>query len=425
MKSAVLLLAVMTATRANVFNPLESISDLTKKATDAVEGLTKIGEGSTASIPDSLKVPRKTIEELVRAEEYPVESHYVTTEDNYILNMYRIPYGKTDKKPTKVVLLQHGLLACCTDWILFGKERGLAYMLADQGFDVWLANCRGNYYSRNHTKLNPDKDAEFWDFSWHEIGMYDIPAMIDYILKETKQEKLYHVGHSQGTTSFYVMTSMKPEYNKKIIHHISLAPVGFMNHLSSPVIQFVALNTLPFGTLLQLLGRNEFMPEDGFLNLFTDVFCSNTGASKLICKNVLFLMAGFNADQMNNDDIPPIMTYYPAGAATRQIIHYGQEVNSHRFCRYDYGLMKNNKLYLGRLTPPDYELNKITTKITLIFSKNDWLSSDIDVERLENALPNVVKIEAPLKNCNHLDYLFGKDAPRLIYPLITKILTEN
>lgn len=52
-------------------------------------------------------------------------------------------------------------------------------------------------FSRNHTSLSPEK-PEFWQFSWHEIGYYDLPTMIDYILLQTNKTKLAYVGHSQG-----------------------------------------------------------------------------------------------------------------------------------------------------------------------------------------------------------------------------------
>lgn len=41
------------------------------------------------------------------------------------------------------------------------------------------------------------ESEEFWDFSWHEIGFYDIPAMINYVLETTKTDKLDYIGHSQ------------------------------------------------------------------------------------------------------------------------------------------------------------------------------------------------------------------------------------
>lgn len=64
-------------------------------------------------------------------------------------------------------------------------------------FQVWIGNARGNTYSRHHISMQPE-DAAFWNFSWHEIGIYDIPATIDYILEQTNQTKLSYVGHSQG-----------------------------------------------------------------------------------------------------------------------------------------------------------------------------------------------------------------------------------
>jgi len=35
-----------------------------------------------------------------------------------------------------------------------------------------------------------------------EMGRYDSPAFIDYILAVTKREKLIYIGHSQGESSF-------------------------------------------------------------------------------------------------------------------------------------------------------------------------------------------------------------------------------
>lgn len=72
----------------------------------------------------------------------------------------------------------------------------VAYILADAGYDVWLGNARGTERSREHINLSADgrKQKQFWTFSWHEIGMYDVPESIDYVLNVTKQEKLHYVG---------------------------------------------------------------------------------------------------------------------------------------------------------------------------------------------------------------------------------------
>lgn len=36
--------------------------------------------------------------------------------------------------------------------------------------------------------------------SFDEMAKFDLPATIDFIVEKTGQEKLYYVGHSQGTT---------------------------------------------------------------------------------------------------------------------------------------------------------------------------------------------------------------------------------
>lgn len=105
-----------------------------------------------------------------------------------------------------------------------------------------MPNVRGNLYSRNHVSLDPDEEI-FWDFSWHEIALYDVTATIDYVLKQTKQEKLFYIGHSQGTTTFYVLCSEKPEYNEKILAHFSLAPLAYTSHMTSPLLNMISVGT--------------------------------------------------------------------------------------------------------------------------------------------------------------------------------------
>lgn len=72
-----------------------------------------------------------------------------------------------------------------------------AYVFASAGFDVWLPNCRGNFYSRNHSTLSPS-DPEFWAFSYYEIAIYDYPAVVKFVRGITGCEKVYIVAHSQG-----------------------------------------------------------------------------------------------------------------------------------------------------------------------------------------------------------------------------------
>lgn len=62
------------------------------------------------------------------------------------------------------MLLVHGLSSSCEDFLVAGPKRGLAFLLADAGYDVWLGNTRGNLHSRKHIRFNPDTDDRFWEF---------------------------------------------------------------------------------------------------------------------------------------------------------------------------------------------------------------------------------------------------------------------
>ncbi|CAH2066163.1 unnamed protein product, partial [Iphiclides podalirius] len=276
---------------------------------------------------------------LIRRYGYPCEIHRVYTEDKYVLEMHRVPYGrnqsdKVEQRP--VAFLQHGLLSSSAEWVLMTPGKGLAYILADAGYDVWMGNARGNTYSRNHVYVKPTQSA-FWQFSWHEIGYYDLPAMIDYSMKETGVKKVQYIGFSQGTTAFWVMASMRPEYNEKVTAMHALAPIAFIRNIRSPLIKAVAPFTNSLERVMKLLGANEFLPNGKINELAGEHLCVEEAVTQVLCKNLLFLICGFDNEQMNNTMLPVVLGHTPAGASTRQIIHFGQLYNSDDFLQFDFG----------------------------------------------------------------------------------------
>lgn len=89
----------------------------------------------------------------------------------------------------------------------------------------------------------------FLTFRWHEIGVYDLPAIIDHVLNMTSTDKVHYVGHSQGTTSFFVMCSERPDYNKRIKVMVALAPAVFYRYFKHPIFKLIA----PFYRLLGVI----------------------------------------------------------------------------------------------------------------------------------------------------------------------------
>jgi predicted alpha/beta hydrolase len=60
------------------------------------------------------------------------------------------------------------------------------------------SNNRGNIYGSRHQTLD-NSSAAFWNFSFTEMAMFDLPANVDAALKISNRSTLAYVGHSEGT----------------------------------------------------------------------------------------------------------------------------------------------------------------------------------------------------------------------------------
>jgi len=353
---------------------------------------------------------------------YPSETHTVVTEDCYILEMHRIPHGKGQTKAnSKTILLVHGVLGSSADWVMGIPEKSLGYILADAGYDVWLGNMRGNTYSRAHCELDPNS-LEFWNFSFDQIGQYDLPAMIDTIQQVSGAEKIFYGGHSMGTTSFMVMSIKRPEYAEKVVSAHFLAPIAYVDHMTSPL-KYVAPFAGSIDWILEFLGLGEFLPSNAFMDWFAGFFCDEGGIQG-ICTNIIFVLCGFDEAQVNRTLLETIMHHTPAGSSTNSFVHFAQEINSKKFSAFDYG-NENSDIY-GQDTPPEYDLTKVNVPIGLYWGENDWLAHPSDILRLLTKLPNVAhNYEVPYDAWNHLDFIWGIDANIYVYNELLKNLEED
>jgi lysosomal acid lipase/cholesteryl ester hydrolase len=101
------------------------------------------------------------------------------TPDGYHLTIFHVWHHTSKGQP---VFFQHGILSSADTWMM-NKEKSPAFVAAKAGYDVWLGNNRGNKYSRGHDKWDPATDQkEFFDYSFYELGMYDAPTQIDFVL---------------------------------------------------------------------------------------------------------------------------------------------------------------------------------------------------------------------------------------------------
>ncbi|RYR49352.1 hypothetical protein Ahy_A07g035822 [Arachis hypogaea] len=73
-------------------------------------------------------------------------------------------------------------------WFLNTPEQLLSFILADEGFDVWVGNVDGTRWSHGH---------RYYSVKNKELALYDMAEMINYIYSVTNS-KLFIVGHSQA-----------------------------------------------------------------------------------------------------------------------------------------------------------------------------------------------------------------------------------
>ncbi|KAF9412148.1 hypothetical protein HW555_009278 [Spodoptera exigua] len=384
------------------------VDDIQENGRHLVDSTYSTRETSLLDNPDIvLSVPG-----IITRHGYICETHTVISQ-GYVLNVHRIPRSRSHSDvSSKTVLLQHGLFASSADWIMNGPGKGLAYVLADAGYDVWMTNIRGNRYSKDHVWYKTNSE-EYWDFSWHEVALYDVPAVIDYIMEiKGTDSKISYIGHSMGTTILFAMLTLRPEYNNILTAGFALAPVVYLSDMKSPLKSMAPIAS-NLAYLDSLQGTYEFIPKNSALGQISST-CSGENMDSLICKNIVFYLCGFNEKQFNKTLLPVFLSHLGTGTSWKTAVHFSQEILSGKFAQFDYGYWKNWRVY-GTSSPPNYDLNKVTLPIKLFWSKNDLLSSERDVRALYDKLP--VKPDmflVPDEKFNHLDYLWAIDAPRLL-----------
>ena len=187
---------------------------------------------------------------------YRLEEYAVFTPEGYILILHRLKMNcKTEEEEVIVpefgkkgifknrmdsngmrppVLLNHGAMMTSEAWLTAplrtipdgkgGKiPSTLPHVLLHAGYDVWIANRRGNKYSCKHITLSTH-DPQYWSFSLDEPACRDLPALIDFVRDVTEYEKISVIGFSQGAAETLAALSMVKRVEKKVNLGILLAP---------------------------------------------------------------------------------------------------------------------------------------------------------------------------------------------------------
>ncbi|KAF5746120.1 hypothetical protein HS088_TW06G00285 [Tripterygium wilfordii] len=336
----------------------------------------------------------------------------VTTKDGYILSMQHIPAGRSGKKADKPpVLLQHGLLMDACTWVLNSPQESLAFILADNGFDVWLGNTRGTKYSRGHTSLTPNNPA-YWYWSWDQLAAYDLPASVQFVYNQTGQ-KLHYVGHSLGT--LIALAAFSQDQTLNMLRSAALlSPIAHLGQMSSLLARAAAEAFI--GEALYWLGIREFAPDGAAVAKLMQDICMTPGVN---CSDLMSSFTGPNCC-VNSSMTNNFLKHEPQSTATKNMIHLAQMIRKGTVAMYDYGNDDQNMEHYGQPNPPLYNMTSIPNDFPLYFGYGgkDMLADVKDVHVLLDSLKNhesdkmVVQFRADYA---HADFVFGVNANQVVY----------
>jgi pimeloyl-ACP methyl ester carboxylesterase len=336
---------------------------------------------------------------------YRAESYIVETADGYLLTLFRIPgfLNETVGVEKPVAFMQHGLLDNCDTWIVNDPSLAPGFLMANAGFDVWFGNSRGSKYSLSHVNMTT-KNAAFWAFSWQEMGQYDIPAEIDYVLETTGAQTLTYIGHSQGTTQMYALLSEYPEFSSKLNLYVGLGPVATVRNVTLSLLQIV--NCTEFVDLLAKYHIYDVMPYTN-APVFVYEACRIFG---LVCSSVVEYLTDLISSNDNTPRFPVILAHEPGGTSIQNLQHWAQmsTLPAYRMQKYDYGAAGNLQHY-GQATPPVYNLSNVNVPHAMFLGVDDKLADPVDGAWLMTQLRTIIYAETNLP-AGHLTFMWGKNA---------------
>lgn len=361
-----------------------------------------------------------------KTDKFSVSEYKVTTEDGYILQMFRINLTQNARKNLKneskknldvPVLIVHGLEDSADGWFYNDEENSPGFYLVNKGYDVWIGNNRGNKYSHSHTNPNISK-KDFFNFCYDDLGLYDVKAFYNQVLTETKKDKLLYFGHSQGTSQMFVAGcdyKTRDYIKDHTLKFFALAPVVFLNNMGSNVLDFAAkFNGLIWDTA-QVIASPEFAPascdidaHNTFVTL-AQYFCD---AFKIFCDSIV---PGFNFDEkVDNalDNLQRLSEHVPSGSSFKCVEKYAQSTAMKEkkvFQKFDYGFL-GNLYHYWQHTPPKWDVSKWDIDTVLIAATRDEFATVPDVFNLQIVIENTQKVRVyTIEEWDHYTFLFARD----------------
>uniref|UniRef100_A0A2N9EBW7 Lipase n=1 Tax=Fagus sylvatica TaxID=28930 RepID=A0A2N9EBW7_FAGSY len=379
-----------------------------------------------SAVAESTKLSRNSYDgickTMVETKGYVCEEHQVTTKDGYILGMQRIPVGRSNNTANRPpVFLQHGIFMDAATWVFNSPNESLAFILADNGYDVWLGNNRGTKSSRGHTSLSAN-DTAYWEWTWEQLVTYDLSAIYEYIHNQTGK-KLYYVGHSLGTLQALAAFSKQKLVNMTKSAAL-LTPIAYTGLSPSLIPRTIAFSYL--ADRMYSFGIREVVPGGPDVGKRLQAACQ---LLEINCTNLIAVITGPNCC-IKPSTIETFLNHGLQSTSTKNFIHLAQMLRHGNIATYDYGDESENEAHYRQSTPPLYDLTRIPKDIPLFLSygQKDILSDVKDVHLLLDDLKNHQKDKLVVQyrdDYGHFDFVMAVNAKSIVYdPLMAFFRTS-
>lgn len=367
----------------------------------------------------------KSAGELITGQGFAYEEHKVITEDGFILTLHRIPAKNNNGTQQGAVLLQHGVLDSGTSWVFLDVEHSLAYMLSTAGFDVWLGNCRGA--SKHHINHSYDQ-PEFWNWNTDDLIQFDLPTMVNYVVKISKFEKISYVGHSMGALlGFAGFTNENQELASKINSFIGLAPAASFKKLPSLMDTFFPTPKYIIGlvqSLVELLSPATRI--HAFDTIREGLFIPVCSRYSGFCREMLCGIAGCkDTNLFEHSSMSVTFSLYPAEASMANLVQFAQWETSGVISMFDYGEEENQARY-GSATPKPYNVSDLAIPVAIFYGGVDKIVSPFRVRSAISALPKEKITEVHyFPDYGHADFLWSQEGKDTLYPHVISLLQKR
>lgn len=257
--------------------------------------------------------------------------------------------------------------------------------MAKKGYDVWIGNSRGNFFSNKHISYLFNSE-EFWNISFGNTYFDTLAVMKTIKLVkigeglDSSKIRVNYIGHSQGCTSIIAAMGNTKKHPRLDLESligsiILLSPVILSNtkYLLGDKSNFLMIPCLNF---LRKIGIHYFDFVDcnptsfrtKFINFLVDFFPE-------FMRSIAFGIVD-HSHKLNSRDntfIKKFFLTHITGMSFKGIIHFLQQRHKgseHLFRKFDYGEIKNLELY-GTKYAENVDFSLIKNEILILAGDSD------------------------------------------------------